>query len=101
MPRCAPHELVRLRLISRAEALTEAPEEQALLASSSAALGHALGTVSASAAAASGAADAAAERVAQVEDVVEATAAVPECKRQRSWGERSLLTTLPTESSIV
>ena len=92
MPRCAPHELVRLRLI-RAE---EQAEEQAPASSSAA-----LGAVSASAAAASGAVEPAARPTAErtepmVEPSVGKEAAVaPESKRQRSWGERSLLTTLP------
>jgi len=80
MPRCAPRELVRLRLI-RAE-----PEE---LEQVQAAASAAVGTASAAVAAASGAADAAGRQAAQVEPSDEVVA-VPKANPNSGVGARAI-----------
>ena len=91
MPRCKPHELVRLRLISEEEAASYMVGAEASSSSS----GEVVVAAAAAGAATSG--DAAAEHeAAQAEGGEEAAAEeVPFTKKQRSWGERSLENALP------
>lgn len=90
MPRCAPRELVRLRLIGEGD-------DVAIAAAAAKTVAAAAASLSPSSATAVG--DASAEQAAQVDGGEDAAAEIemPEsCQRQRSWGEISLSRALPT-----